>query len=181
MIIIEIIIIIIINFSAYIGYQTLQRPSSDSSSFNIIPYRAIHIPYNAKVVGWRAYLVNTKEMYFQIWRPITGTTYTLVGQSFVRATVPGVSEIKLTDNDIFDVRKYDLMGFTFLSSSALTCTYLKNNCPISECLLVKGAQGVATGLGSNVTFRYSHRDCRIYSLQVIFESKPVINITSINM
>lgn len=67
---------------------------------------------NGHITSWRAYVKDHKEntIHFQIWRPVSAGTYTLVGEDITTVTAAVHGSIEITLQNVIQVEHGDVVG-----------------------------------------------------------------------
>ena len=156
------------------GNDVISREHNDSLLNTVyILHHTDVMPVDGKILAWSMFTYKLGHVSCQIWRPINEQTkYQLIGQNVYNVTHTGVSHWMVTDDQQITFDLGDMIGLYFEDENPIPFSkHTANNC--SHPTLFVREHGIPE-VGSTYNFR-THRDgwnpCRIYSLQLHFETK----------
>lgn len=73
------------------------------------------IPFDGSINLWEYVACSTNGVYLQVYRIVSGTTYRLMGQNFVKKSInKKINKVSVNAKNRINVRKGDFIGWTFV-------------------------------------------------------------------
>ncbi|GFN77851.1 cadherin egf lag seven-pass g-type receptor 2 [Plakobranchus ocellatus] len=166
---------VLVSACSDLGYSDYTIRSGDGDSSTDVQYVMLDNQYEVdcncgEVSSWSIYAHNTGTISLQIWRPVGGSSYQLIGENVLTVSATGDSTFSISSTDRISVVFGDVVGWFASGTVLVDWDDVPGNGASGNNYITTNA--AASSVGDTVSFSTTTRDKFAVYAQVSADSSP---------